>query len=246
FFEEAECFEEVPPSYYSAVKRFKRHIKGPIQNLIKHAKFIIGRKDKSVIERFEALIQMAYPLVYPLGLAFVILTALMYLFVPGPILDKFWRTAPGFLVSLLLLLTFPYAAFIASPLISALMVLTAFLFAAILLPECRVRVKRRYLELAFGAALIWNDNMINCLIPMLEIIMGRKGEWVPTERLSSGERGKHNEMERLKEGIMRIISSILILIALAAIMRLNFSINSLGIIIPSVLWLYSAYLIIKG
>ncbi|MEM1606671.1 MAG: glycosyltransferase [Candidatus Bathyarchaeia archaeon] len=245
FFEGAESLEEVPPSYYSAVKRFKRHIKGPIQNLIKHAKSIIRHGGKSAIEKFEALIQLAYPLVYPLGLACIILAILMYLFVSGPALDQFWLTAPGFIDSLLLLLMFPYAAFIVSLIPSLLVVVIALLFAVIILPESKATLKRRYLELVFGVALIWNDNIINCLMPIIEIIIGKEGEWIPTERaLSKGK--KNSREERLREGLIRIVASILVLIALAVILFLNFSLDSFGIIIPSILWLYSAHLIIRG
>lgn len=246
FFEGAESFEEVPPSYYSAVKRFKRHIKGPIQNLIKHAKPIIKSRGKSAVEKFEALIQTAYPFVYPLGLACIILTTLTYLFVPGSILDRFWCTAPGLVISLLILLTFPYAAFIVSFIPSTLVAVTAALFAAILLPKDVGRLNKRKLELIFGAALIWNDNVINCLAPIAEIIMGRKGEWIPTEREADSEGKKRGKKERFREGVLRIIASIFTLTALAAILRLNFSFSSIGIAMPAVLWLFSAYLIIRS
>ncbi|MBS7624931.1 glycosyltransferase [Candidatus Bathyarchaeota archaeon] len=248
FYEEAESFEEVPPRYYSAVRRFKRHIKGPIQNLVKHAAPIIRHREISALKKFEALIQLAYPLVYPLGLLLIAMNTLTYLLVPGAILDHFWHTGLGYVCSLLMLLIFPYASIIVSPIPSMLTIAIAALFALILLPrDVAVRLRRADLKAMLGVALIWNDNLINCLIPILEVIAGGTGEWIPTERALS-HRGSvmKDKRAKLKEGMIRVTASILLLASYAAILHLNFSLNSIGIIIPAALWLCSAYMIMKG
>jgi len=46
--------------------------------------------------------------------------------------------------------------------------------------------------------------------------------------------------------MIRVTASILLLASYAAILHLNFSLNSIGIIIPAALWLCSAYMIMKG
>ncbi len=245
FVEEAVSLEEIPPSYYSAIRRFKRHIKGPIQNLIKHGKSVLKHNELGALGKVEALILLSYPLVYPLGLLCLSLTTLMYLLIPGPLLDGFWCSTLGFLYSILMLLTFPYGALVVAFIPSALIIIVASLFALVFLLR-----KKRSLEIVgmrsiFGTMLILNDNLVNCLIPLKEILAGGKSSWLPTERSVGGGRVKWRR-ERKRAAILRIAASALVFTAFSAISYLNFSFSSLGILVPAVLWLYSAFLILGG
>ncbi|MEM2454679.1 MAG: glycosyltransferase, partial [Candidatus Bathyarchaeia archaeon] len=103
YLEDAASFEEVPPSYYSAVIRFKRHLKGPIQNLLKYWWSIIKYRSLSPLKKIEALTQLAYSLVYPLGLICLALTIFTYTVVPGIIIDGFWHSIAGLMSSALIL-----------------------------------------------------------------------------------------------------------------------------------------------
>jgi cellulose synthase/poly-beta-1,6-N-acetylglucosamine synthase-like glycosyltransferase len=246
FAEDAICLEEVPPNYYAAVKRFKRHIKGTIQNLIKHGIAILKHRNLSLLMKIEGLIQLSYPLVYPLGLICLLLTVAAHISIPGALIDHFWLSPAGLLCSLAMLLTFPYIALIISFVISALVIAVVSLFALIFLIKYRSNLRGINLKTIFGAALVWNDNILNCLAPILEITLGKESVWLPTERSLSENKNKRGiNKGRFREAALRIAVSILIFIAFALSLRFNFSFNSFGLLVPAVLWICSAYLILR-
>lgn len=247
FADDAISLEEVPPNYYAAVKRFKRHIKGPIQNLIKHGKNILKYRGLNALKKFEALIQLSYPLVYPLGLICILLTIVTYILIPGKLIDNFWFSSLGLLCSIIMLITFPYIALIVSFTTSALVIAIVSLFASIFLIKYKWGLRGISPQTIFGSALIWNDNLLNCLTPMLEILLNRESIWLPTERAMSRNVGRRSKTEgRFKEAILRIIASLLVFMVFTLISFINFSLNSLGILIPAILWLCSAYLILRS
>ena len=248
YVEDAVSLEEVPPNYYTAIERFKRHIKGPIQNLMKHGKTILRHDKLGGLEKAEALIQLAYPLVYLLGLICVSLTILTYLLVPGNFLDSFWCSAAGFLYSIIMLLTFPYVALIISFIPTIFMIAVLLFFMLIFTFKGKSVLKEINLRKIFGAALIWNDNLVNCLVPLMEILVGKKTVWIPTERTGCGGKTKRRGIKngRFRAAILRVIASATVSAFFAFILYVNFSFNSFGVLIPAVLWLYSAYLILRS
>ncbi|MCW4026658.1 MAG: glycosyltransferase, partial [Candidatus Bathyarchaeota archaeon] len=136
FVEHAKCVEEVPSSYFAAIQQYNRHMKGPIQNLWKHASKILKAKGITALEKSEALIQMAYPLTYFLGLLCVAVTALTYLLLPGDFLRNFWLSPAGIILSVFMLVTFPYASLVTSFYLPALLII---LFVPLF---CLVMVRR--------------------------------------------------------------------------------------------------------
>ena len=248
YVEDAISLEEVPPNYHAALKRFRRHFKGPIQNLIKHGKKILKHDRLSMLKKAEALIQLAYPLVYPLGLICMFLALLMYLFVPGEFLDFFWCSAIGFICSIMLFLTFPYMALIVSFIPAAFIIAILLPFTLIFILKGKSIRKNLSLKKIFGATLVWNDNLLNCLMPLIEVLAKKGDVWVPTERMSNRRETKQNgiKSERDRAAILRVISSAIVLVLFVLISCMNFSLNSLGILVPAILWLHSAYLILRS
>lgn len=247
YVENAVSYEEVPPSYYSAVIRFKRHLKGPLQNLVKHGWSIIRHKSLSSFKKFEALMQLAYPLVYPLGLICLILTLLAYTVIPSAIIDGFWLSITGFICSAIVLMSFPSIALMISPIPSLITVLLASAFILILFPEHMEnlgRTKTMDLRVIFGLLIVWYDNIINCLSPIAEILFGKEGMWIPTER-SLKRKVPQNRVKKVLEAIPRVTASIIAMLFLMNISLKNFSLNSFGALFPITMWLCSAYLIIK-
>lgn len=246
FAEDAISLEEVPPRYYPAVKRFRRYIRGGIENLIKHGKQVLQCRELSVLGRFEALIQLSYSLTYLFTFIMVVLTALAYMLIPGGKIDLFWCSPAGFLLSTILLLTFPYAALVIAPVSSAIIVAITLTFALPFLLKYRSGLGRANLGRILGTAILWNDNLLNCLISIVEIASGKEGEWQPTPRMLSRE----YEKVSLKKGRrfdfgLRILSSLILFALFALIAYLNFSLNSIGILIPAIFWLTSAYLMLR-
>ncbi|MEM1550308.1 MAG: glycosyltransferase [Candidatus Bathyarchaeia archaeon] len=248
YLEDAVSFEEVPPNYYSAVIRFKRHFKGSLQNLIKYWRPIIRHRSLSIPKKIEALMQLAYPLVYPLGLICLVLTLLTYLIIPGVVIDGFWHSIIGFISSSLILISFPCIAPIISLIPSLLIILLVLAFSSIFSSKFREIMRGATLtniRVVLGLLLIWYDNILNCLSSIAEILTGKRGEWIPTER-SLRKSTLLNRGKRKKEAILRIIVSMLVILFFVNILSRNFSLNSLGVLFPAALWLYSAYLIIKN
>lgn len=249
YVEDAISFEEVPPSYFSAVIRFKRHIKGSLQNLIKHWWPIIRHRNLGLSRKIEALMQMAYSLVYPLGLLCLALTLLAYIIIPGAAIDGFWHSITGFVCSSIILISLPSVALIISPAPSFLIILLILAFALILFPkfkEIARRIKWANYEVIFGLLLVWYDNILNCLSPIAEILLGKEGEWIPTER--SLRRTPLNRSKKIREMILRILASCMLILFffINAILIKNFSLNSLGLLLPAGFWLCSAYLIMRN
>lgn len=247
YIEEAISFEEAPPSYYSAIIRFKRHIKGSLQNLTKHWRSIIKHKGLSPSKKIEALMQLAYPLVYPLGLICLALTLLAYAVIPGAIIDRFWLSVAGFICSTIVLMSLPCIALIISPVPSLLIILLALAFSLILFPRLREIIKGVTWtdpKVIFGLLLVWCDNMLNCLSPIAGILRGKGEEWIPTER-SLRRNVSLNRGRKMAEASLRIIASITVILSFIIIEAKNFSLNSLGVLLPIMLWLYSAYIIVR-
>ncbi|MEM1561471.1 MAG: glycosyltransferase family 2 protein [Candidatus Bathyarchaeia archaeon] len=247
YVEEAISFEEAPPSYYSAIIRFKRHIKGSLQNLAKHWWSIVKHKGLSPFKKVEAIMQLAYPLVYPLGLICLALTLITYAIIPGAIIDKFWLSVAGFICSAVMLISLPCIALIISPVPSLLIILLTLAFSLVLFSRIREIIRGITwidLKVIFGLLLVWCDNMLNCLSLIAGILRGKGEEWIPTERILrrniSLKRGK-----KMAEASLRIIASITVILSFIIIGTKNLSLNSFGALLPIVLWLYSAYIIMK-
>ncbi|MEM3956000.1 MAG: glycosyltransferase [Candidatus Bathyarchaeia archaeon] len=252
YFENASSLEEVPPSYYSAVIRFRRHFKGSVQNLMKHWRSIIRHRSLSLFKKIEALMQLAYSLVYPLGLICLALTITTYTIVPRNIIDEFWLSPAGFLSSSLLLVFFPQIAIMIAPIPSFIVALAVSAFILLFFPGFvkilghEILGERGGIDVmaVFGLILIWYDNMLNCLFPIANILMGRKEEWVPTERIK--KRNTYADKGgRKKEFALRLAASALITLLFINILLSNLSLNSFGILLPAISWLYSAYLVIR-
>lgn len=245
--EDSISFEEVPPSYYSAVIRFKRHLKGPLQNLIKHGWSIIRHSGLSLSKKIEALMQLAYSLVYPLGLICLALTLLTYTILPKAVIDGFWLSMAGFMCSALILTSLPCIALMISPIPSFLIILLASPLALFLFTKYRDflgEIKRMDLGVIFGLTFFWYDNVLSCLSPIAEILTGKRGEWVPTER-SLKKSIFLDGSRRVREAALRIFASAILILSFINILIANLSLNSLGILLPAISWLCSAYLIMK-
>jgi cellulose synthase/poly-beta-1,6-N-acetylglucosamine synthase-like glycosyltransferase len=251
YVEDARCVEEVPSSYLAAIQQYNRHMKGPIQNLQKHASKILKAKGPTTLKKSEALIQMAYPLTYFLGLLCVAATALTYLLLPREFLSSFWLSPAGILLSVFMLVTFPYISLVTSFYLPALLVVLSIPLL------CLIIIRRRnsagkYIESLLGVTLIWNDNMLTATKALIELFMKREAEWTRTPK--SGElelptkqvRNNGDLRSKMKEVALRAISATLMIICLAAIMQRGFSINSIGLLLPAVGWIVSAYLISRS
>lgn len=249
YVEEAISMEEIPPNYYSAAIRFKRHFRGTLQNLIKHWRSIVKHKKLNLIGKTEAIIQLSYPLVYLLGLLSLALAALTYILVPGAIIDKFWLSNIGFLFSAVLLLFSPYVALVMSSIPAIILIIITAFVMYILSLTGRVKVNKIVdLKGMIGLTLIWNDNIINFLTSLAEMVAGKPGEWVPTRRAGRTEtsEGNYEKNKRLKEALIRIAASLVLTIIFVTVVISNFSLSSFGLLIPAVLWSCSAYLLMNG
>jgi len=252
FAEEAKCVEEVPSSYLAVVTQYDRHMKGPIQNLSKHCIGILTNNRLSALKKFEALIQMAYPLSYPLGLLCVALTALTYLILPSSFLACFWSSPAGMTFSLFTLVTLPYVSLVTSfPLPLLLIALVCPLFYLLTLKRKGPRASKRLATL-LGVTLIWNDNLLNGTKALIELLLGKKPVWIPTPKLgkepdlASSSLSKGERQNRIAESALRIIAAGMIILSVVFVMTKDFVINSLGLLLPASAWLVSAYLLFKS
>lgn len=59
-------------------------------------------------------------------------------------------------------------------------------------------------------------------------------------------RGETKQNGRFRAAVLRIIASATALVSFALIAYVNFSFNSFGVLIPAILWLCSAYLILRS
>jgi len=251
FAEEAKCLEEVPASYPAAVLQHNRHLKGPIQNLRKHGRRILGDGRMGALKKLEALIQMAYPLSYPLWFACVVLSALTYLTIPASFLIDFWLSPAGLILSLFTLVTCPYISLVISFLVPSLIVavLSPFIYLA--------SHKRRDARISssigsvLGILLIWNDNLLTGTKTLIELIAGKRAVWVRTprmedEKLASNSRRRRKRMGGdMSEGLLRILSGAVILICFILVIQKNFVINAFGLVLPVLGWIASAYLLLR-
>jgi len=251
FVEEAKCIEEVPSSYPAIVTQYDRHLKGPIQNLSKHCSGILTNNKLNVLGKFEALIQMAYPLSYSLGLLCVVLTALTYLILPSSFLACFWSSPAGISFSLFTLVTLPYVSLVTSfPLSLLLIALVCPLFYLLTLKEKSPGASKRLAAL-LGVTLIWNDNLLNGTKALIELLLGKKPVWIPTPKLgkepnlASSSLSKGKRRNGIREGALRIIAAGMIILSVVFVMTKDFVINSFGLLVPASAWLVSAYLLLK-
>ncbi|MEM2110880.1 MAG: glycosyltransferase [Candidatus Bathyarchaeia archaeon] len=250
FTEKAKSKEETPPSFQAAITRYNRHIKGPIQNLWKHGSVLLREKGISTLKKSEALIQMAYPLSYLLGLLCVFFSVLTHLFVPNNFSDSFWFSPLGVMFSIFMLATFPYVSSMVSPCLSLILILVlspVFVFWAIKKGKNKASLNLRSL---LGVFLIWNDNMLTGTKAIVELLVKKEITWIPTPKIGDGTRtyvaSKKTEKNKIYEALLRIASSISIIFSFIIILLKNFSFNAVGMLIPATLWLISAYLILNS
>ena len=253
FAEHVKCVEEIPSSYFAAIQQYNRHMKGPIQNLRKHASKILKAKGITALKKSEALIQMAYPLSYFVGLLCVAVTALTYLLLPGDFLRNFWLSPVGILLSVFMLVTFPYVSLVTSFYLPALLIILSVPLFCLIIVRKSNAVAAKYLESLLGVTLIWNDNMLTATKASIELLIGREAEWTRTPKLGKGLKLPTKQLEnngdstnKMQETALRVISAVLMIICLAAIMRRGFLINSFGLLLPAVGWFVSAYLISRS
>ncbi|MDH5440382.1 MAG: glycosyltransferase [Candidatus Bathyarchaeota archaeon] len=253
YVEDARCVEEVPSSYFAAIQQYNRHMKGPIQNLRKHASKILKAKGITPLKKSEALIQMAYPLSYFLGLLCVAVTALMYLFLPGDFLRSFWLSPVGILLSVFMLVTFPYVSLLTSFYLPALLIVLSVPLLYLIIVRKSDAAAAKHPGSLLGVTLIWNDNMLTATKALIEILMRRKAEWTRTPKLGKGPKlpakqlGKSGDLSnKAREAASRALSATLMIICLATIMQRGFLIYSFGLLLPAVGWIASAYLIFRS
>jgi len=228
-------------------------MKGPIQNLRKHASKILKAKGITVLEKSEALIQMAYPLTYFLGLLCVAVTALTYLLLPGDFLRNFWLSPAGIILSVFMLVTFPYASLVTSFYLPALLIILSVPLFCLVMVRRSDAAATKYLESLLGVSLIWNDNILTATKTLTELVIRREAEWTRTPKLGRGlelptKRLENNgdSTNKMRETALRVISAMLIIVCFAAIVQRGFLINSLGLLLPAVGWFVSAYLISRS
>ncbi|MFQ6094582.1 MAG: glycosyltransferase [Candidatus Bathyarchaeia archaeon] len=253
YVEDARCLEEVPSSYFTAIQQYNRHITGPIQNLRKHGSKILKAKGMTALMKFEALIQMAYPLAYCLGLLCVAVTALAYLLLPGEFLREFWLSPVGIIFSIFMLVAFPYISLITSFHLPALIIVLSLPLLFLLLIRKEKVAAAKYVESLLGVTLIWNDNMLTGTRVLIELLMKREAKWIRTPKLGSGLRlltkkseDKRELRTRMQEAALRMSSAALIILCLTAIVRRDLLINAFGLLVPALGWIISAYLILKS
>ncbi len=244
FLEEARCVEEVPPSYLAAVIQYDRHLRGPIQNLRKHGLPLLRSKHLSPIQKFEGLLQMAYPLCYPLTFLCLTLGVLAHLLLPVEFLKSFWLTPAGLTILAFTFTSFPYISFMLSFYIPALLLLVLF---PVLYMLTRTGGRGRRLKDVLGAIFIWNDNIITGTKVLFSLLMGRKGTWIRTLRVRQTLRSEALTLKRrrMEEAALRIIPSALILSLFTVIMSRGLTLQALGLAVPAVQWIVSAYLLLK-
>jgi len=252
YVEDARCVEEVPSSYFAAVQQYNRHMKGPIQNLRKHANKILKAKGITPLKKSEALIQMAYPLSYFLGLLCVAVTALMYLFLPGDFLRSFWLSPAGILLSVFMLVTFPYVSLLTSFYIPALLIVLSVPLLYLIIIRKSDATAAKNPESLLGVILIWNDNMLTATKALIELLIRKEAEWTRTPKLGRLElptrqlENNEDSTSRMRETALRAIAAMLMVICFAATMQRGFLINSFGLLLPAVGWIASAYLISRS
>ena len=251
YVDEARCVEEVPSSYLAAAQQYNRHMKGPIQNLWKHGRGVLKAKGMTALKKFEALIQMTYPLSYFLGLICVAFTALTYLLLPGNFLRDFWLSPAGIILSIFMLVAFPYVSLITAFYLPALItVLSIPILFLLTIKKGKVAVAK-YLESLLGLALIWNDNMLTGTRALIELLMKREAKWVPTPKLGSRsilptKQTSEKRGFRMQEAALRVSSAALTILCLTTIVQRDFIINAFGLLLPAFGWIISAYLISKS
>jgi len=252
FVEYVRCVEEVPSSYFAATQQYNRHMKGPIQNLWKHARKILKAKGITALKKSEALIQMAYPLSYFVGLLCVAVTALMYLLLPGDFLRNFWLSPVGILLSISMLVTFPYISLVTSFYLPALLIVLSAPFLCFFIIMRRKSTTAKQLESLLGVTLIWNDNMLTATKALIELLIRREAEWTRTPKLGRLElptrqlENNGDSTNKMWETALRVIAAMLMVICFAATMQRGFLINSFGLLLPAVGWIASAYLISRS
>jgi cellulose synthase/poly-beta-1,6-N-acetylglucosamine synthase-like glycosyltransferase len=252
FAEHVKCVEEVPSSYFATIQQYNRHMKGPIQNLRKHASKILRAKGIAALKKSEALIQMAYPLAYFLGLLSVAVTALMYLLLPGDFLRNFWLSPVGILVSLFMLVTFPYISLVTSFYLPALLIVLSIPLLCFFIIMRRKAATARQLESLLGVTLIWNDNMLTATKALIELLIRREAEWARTPKLGRLEvqtrqlENNGDSTNKMRETALRVIAAMLMVICFVATMQRGFLINSFGLLLPAVGWIASAFLISRS
>jgi len=252
YVEDARCVEEVPSSYFAAIQQYNRHMKGPIQNLRKHASKVLKAKGIAPLKKSEALIQMAYPLSYSIGLLCVAVTALMYLFLPGDFLMSFWLSPAGILLSVFMLVTFPYVSLLTSFYLPALLIVLSVPFLYLIIVRKSDSTAAKHPESLLGVILIWNDNMLTATKALIELLMRREAEWTRTPKLGRLElptrqlENNKDSTSRMWETALRAIAAMLMVICFAVTMQRGFLINSFGLLLPAVGWIASAYLISRS
>ncbi|MEM2820266.1 MAG: hypothetical protein QXF31_03725, partial [Candidatus Bathyarchaeia archaeon] len=121
----------------------------------------------------------------------------------------------------------------------------AIMFALPFLLKYKNGLRRVDLGRILGTAVLWNDNLLNCLVVIVEMASRKRGEWQPTLRMRSREDKIISLEEKRFNFGLRIASSLILFALFALIAYMNFSFNSIGILVPATLWLASAYLILK-
>jgi len=251
FVESAVTKELIPESYSVASTRYVRHIKGPLQNLRKHGKTLVAQRHIGIFSKIEGLFQMAYPVSYIIGLLSISLTAATYLFLPGNFIESFWLSPVGFLISFVMLVTFPFICFVCSPIIPVLLIFIASpLIIAVFIKE-RSKLHQFSVVGTVGALLLWNDNVLIGTRAVIELLVGRKTIWIPTRKIGFPSRDdpKLMKVETRKIGnfILRITPSFLVTSAFMLLIGIgNFTLLASGLLLPALMWLISAFFILSS
>ncbi len=240
FVEDAVCLETAPPSYTAATVQFNRHLKGPMQNLLKHCSKIVKANNLSISKKVEALILIANPLIYPFALSCVVFTALTYMLLPRNFLVNFWLSPIGILLAIFTFISFPYISLIISFQLPVLLLIMAF---PVLLLIAKRRSSGNYAKGILGAMLIWNDNMLNGTVSLVEMLIRKESTWTPTPKIK-GKCSK-STVRAFSEAILRVISASLILSCIMLItFQGRFTINILGLSLPAVGWILSSFILL--
>ena len=247
FIESAVTKEQVPESYNVASIRYVRHIKGPLQNLIKHGKTLVAQKHISIFSKIEGLFQMAYPISYVIGLLSISLTAITHLFLPGNFIESFWLSPTGFIISFVMLVTFPYICFIYSPIILVLLISIASPIIVALFIKEKGKDQPFSIVGIIGAILLWNDNILIGTKAVIELLLGRETIWIPTQKTDSisrdGRKNKKAKTRKNNKFILRIVPAFLTTGIFMLISIRNFTLLSFGLLLPALMWLISAFFV---
>ncbi len=223
YLDEAYCVDEVPRTYRNFRRQFDRHIKGPVQNLRKHLRSLLKRRELGVLGKFEALMVLSSPISFMAGL-FSFITGLMFYLVSSPSnIKSLWLSPVGVSFS------FIFAASLAAPLVGYYDAL-------------RSRDMGEVKSLAI-LGLIMTDSLLVGTLSIIELLFKRY-RWERTEKgaLKTEGKGVKMELSFSAETVLRWLISLMSIAVFIVLAGKGLALYSWGFLIPPICWLLAGFL----